>query len=163
MILFHYLKSLIRLNYVWIFCLRKQPHLLYIFNWSFAPPPTAESSLRREWTERETHSPWLRRGYNTCIKSKISNLCQILIFITQSNRVKKFFPLNTIDPQPPPSSTYKIKGWALFCKSRLDNTLGIRLGLSDPPIRPSQGQSSVLQAIDYCCQINDCSTTRVLS
>ena len=56
------------------------------------------------------------------IKSKISKLWQILVFITQSNRVKKSSPLNTIDPQPPPSSTYKIKGWALFCKSRLDNT-----------------------------------------
>ena len=54
----------------------------------------------------------------TRIKSKISNLWQILIFITQSNRVKKSFPLNIIDPQPPPSSTYKIKGWPLFRKTR---------------------------------------------
>ena len=60
----------------------------------------------------------------THIKNKISNLCQILVFIIQSNKVKKSFPLNTIDPQPLPSSTYKIKGWALFCKSRLDNTFG---------------------------------------
>ena len=57
----------------------------------------------------------------TLIKSKILNLCQILVFITQSNRVKKSFPLKTIDPQPSPSSTYKIKGWALFRKSRFDN------------------------------------------
>ena len=58
----------------------------------------------------------------TRIKSKISYLCKVLVFITQSNRVKKSFPLNTIDHQPPRSSTYKIKGSALFCKSRLDNT-----------------------------------------
>ena len=59
----------------------------------------------------------------TRIKSKISNLCQILGFIIQSNRVKKSFPLNTIEPQHPLSSTYKIKGWTLLCKSRLNNDI----------------------------------------
>ena len=53
----------LRLN----FYLRKKPCLLYIFHWSYAPPPTTESNLRREWTKGETHSPWLRRGYNTSI------------------------------------------------------------------------------------------------
>ena len=28
---------------------------------------TTESNLRRKWTKGETHSPWLRRGYNTSI------------------------------------------------------------------------------------------------
>ena len=56
----------------------------------------------------------------TRIKSKISNLCQILVFIIQSNGVKKSSPLNTIVLEPPPSSTYKIKGLALLRKIRLD-------------------------------------------
>ena len=47
----------------------------------------------------------------TRAKSMILSLCQILVFITQqSNRVKKSFPLDTIDPQPLPSSSHKIKG-----------------------------------------------------
>ena len=40
----------------------------------------------------------------------ISNLWRILFFITQSTSVKKSFYLNTTDPEPPPSSTYDIKG-----------------------------------------------------
>ena len=42
----NYLKSPIRLNYAWIFCLRKKPYLLYIFHWSYDPPTTMESNLR---------------------------------------------------------------------------------------------------------------------
>ena len=60
----------------------------------------------------------------THIKSKISNLCQILVFITQFHKVRKSFSLTIIDPQPLLSSTYKIKGWALFHKSRLHHTFG---------------------------------------
>ena len=58
----------------------------------------------------------------TRIKRRISNLYQILVFITQSNRVKRSFPLKTINPRSSPSSTCKIKSWALFHKRRLDNT-----------------------------------------
>ena len=90
----------------------------------------------------------------TQIKSKILNLCQILVFITQSNRLKKSYPLNTIDPQPPPSSTYKINGWALFHKSRLYNTFRRKwtcvLGHDRPiqlPIRLSKGQSGVFKSL----------------
>ena len=49
------------------FCLRKKPYLLYIFHWSYVPPSTAESNLKREWIKGETYSPWLRQGYNTSI------------------------------------------------------------------------------------------------
>ena len=89
----------------------------------------------------------------------------ILVFVTQqSNRVKKSFPLDTIDPQLPPSSTHKIKGWVFFRKSRLDNTFGRkkhtyarawqeqpinRIGPIWPPIRPSKGRSGVLQIIAH--------------
>ena len=61
---------------------------------------------------------------DTHMKSKILCLYQILVFKIQSNRVKKFFPLNTTDPQPLPSCTYKIKGWALFHRIRLDYMSG---------------------------------------
>ena len=61
----------------------------------------------------------------TRFKSKILSLCQILVFITlQYNSGQKTFPLCTIDPQPLPSSMYKIKGCELFRKSRLDNAFG---------------------------------------
>ena len=113
----------LRLNFlVW-----ERSHIFYVFHWFYAPPPTTESNLRREWTKGKTHSPWMRQGIQykyAHIKSKISSLCKILAFITQSNRVQKLFPLNTFDLHPPPSSTYQIKGWALFRKSRLDYTFG---------------------------------------
>ena len=35
-------------EFSWNFCLRKKTYLLYIFHWSYAPPPTTESNLRRE-------------------------------------------------------------------------------------------------------------------
>ena len=46
-----------------VFLYLKIPYMLYIFHWPCVPPPTTESNLCREWTKRETHSPWLRRGY----------------------------------------------------------------------------------------------------
>ena len=68
--------------------------------------------------------------------------------------------LNTIDPQTPPSSTYKIKGLGivpqmqieLYIREKNIQVLGhdktSRL-IGSGPIRPSKGQSSVLQAIDH--------------
>ena len=81
MLLFHYLKSLICLNYVWIFWLRKKPCQLCF---PLVLCSTTESKLRREWTKGEIHLPWLKWGYQyTHIKRRTLSLCQILIFITQ--------------------------------------------------------------------------------
>ena len=84
----------LRLNFLF----GKEAISVIYFPWSYAPPPTRESNFRKEWTtlfalgETGIHYQYTR------ILSKISNFSQILDFITQSNRVKKPFPLNTIGP-----------------------------------------------------------------
>ena len=45
----------------------KKSYLLYVFHWSYAPPTTMESNLRRKWTKEKTHLLWLRWGYITGI------------------------------------------------------------------------------------------------
>ena len=47
----------------------------------------------------------------THAKSIILSFCQILLLITQQSNSGHKSYLSTIDPQPPPSSTYGIKGW----------------------------------------------------
>ena len=71
--------------------------------------------------------------------------------------------LNAIDPQPPPSSTYK-KGLGIVPQMQIDLYIReknmqmlvhdktsrlIGSGPIRPTVRPSKGQSSVLQAIDH--------------
>ena len=46
--------------------LKKKPWLVIVVHWSYAPPATMDSNLRK-WTKGATHSPWLRRGYKTSI------------------------------------------------------------------------------------------------
>ena len=55
------------LGYVSVFLMKKKPLLVIVVHWSYAPPATMDSNLGREWTKGATHSPWLRRGYNTSI------------------------------------------------------------------------------------------------
>ena len=100
---------------------------MYIFHWSHAPPHTTESNLCCEWTKGEIHSPWLRREYNTSIlmpRIRSRSSAKFWVLLLNNQTVVRSLFLNTIDPQPLLSSTYKIKDWKLFYQSRLSNTVG---------------------------------------
>ena len=58
----------------------------------------------------------------TRVRFRVSANYRVLLL--NNLTVVKSLSLNTIDPHPPPSSTYKIKGWELFYQNRLRNTVG---------------------------------------
>ena len=77
-----------------------------------------KSNFCWELTEGGTFSFWLRRGYTTCILKSRGELQTPAnprppVLHTRCPMIQqrsKSHPLNLIDPQPPPSSTYDKKG-----------------------------------------------------
>ena len=113
----------------------------------------------------------------THAKRMILSLSQILVLIShQSNSGQS---LSTTDPQPPPYSTYGIRGFKWFCKSRSNSSTRaycmIRSGGKQTYVlwlveisrliesRRSNRSSNQVRAKVVCRRTNDCSTTRVPS
>ena len=159
--------------------MKKKLWLVIFVHWSYAPPATMDSNLGREWTKGATHSPWLRRGYKTSIlMQRVWFWASAKLCLLKNNLSGHKSYLSTIDPQPPPPSTYGKKRvgnssakvdrsvpqeqtvWydreSKKNKNKTTHVLGhvgtsrlIGSGPIRPPVRPSKGPSGVLQAIDH--------------
>ena len=96
---------------------------MYSFHWSHAPSPTTQFNLCWEWTKGETYLPWLRQGYNTSMlmsRVRFWASAKFWVLLLNNLTVVKNLSLNTIDPQPPPSSTYKIRGLGIALPEQIN-------------------------------------------
>ena len=97
---------------------------------------------------------YLRRGYNTSIlilRASFRTSAEFCFFHFSIYQGQKVLYSYHNWPEAPTSNTYNMKGWALFLKSRLDNTFRRKLicarawrdqpidciGPIRPPVRPS--------------------------
>ena len=100
----------------------KTPYRRYIFLWPCAPPPTTESHLCWEWTKRETHSPWLRRGYATSILKLRVGFRPISNF--RFSALVKFLFFQHNEPLAIAFLHLKDKGWEIAASADLIVRLG---------------------------------------
>ena len=105
-------------NLFGICCFFLMSHVYWLaFNRFCTPPTTMEADFCWELTKKGTLSPGLRWGYTNSILQSRGELpipinprppvLHIWCLVIQQR--SKSHPLNSIDPQPPPSSTYMIK------------------------------------------------------
>ena len=159
--------------------MKKKPCLVIVVHWSNAPPATMDSNLRKEWTKGATHSPWLRRGYKTSILMQrvwfwaSAKLC----FLKNNNLTAVISPTSaqlTVSPRllahmekkKVGNSSAKVdwivpqehivwydrenkKNKTTYVLGHVGTSRLIGSGPIRPPVRPSKGQSGVLQAIDH--------------
>ena len=165
------------LGNVSVFLTKKKPWLVIVVHWSYAPPSTMDSNLRREWTKGATHSPWLIRGYKTSILMQrlwfwaSAKLCflknnNLTVVISPTSAQLTLIPrlLAHMEKKRVGNSSAKVdrtvpqeqivwydreskKNKTTYVLGHVGTSRLIGSGPIQPPVRPSKGRSDVTKTL----------------